>query len=178
VKTYLGVDPGRTGGIAVIEPDGTIRVWPMPAKSERGVDVEAFAEIIRPFASSHVALEWNTARPHEVPDYAFRFGLQTGQLDATMRCHGLKVAHVTPQVWMKQLGLTGKADDPKLYYRMEFIRLHYSYAESLFIGPRGGIQDGPLEALLMAHYLRLITESPFGTKGGRPPPKFRGELAD
>jgi hypothetical protein len=174
MNNYAGIDPGRNGGLALIEADNTIRVWPMPEKQERGVNVEDVIDIIRSWPLGTIAgLEYNMGRPGEVPDYAFRFGLQTGQLDGTLRGLGIAVTHIYPQAWMKRLGLTGKRDDPKLHYRRKLLEKIYPHATRLVIGPKGGVKDGILEAILIAHYHKEISESKIG-RWGRNPPKCRG----
>ena len=172
---YGGIDPGRTGGIAAIDFDGTVKVWAMPRQEQRGVCLPELFDILRSWPNgTAVGLEWNQARPGESPDYAFRFGLQTGEIHAALFGVGFSTILVSPQAWMNKLGLCGKRDDPKMIYRMAFVRDHYPWAEPLFIGPRGGIQDGPLEALLIAHYVKLVRSTPFGAKSGPRQPKFRG----
>lgn len=171
-----GIDVGRKGGISLLDTDsGEIQVWPMPPEQHRGICLSDLHGILSSFPkSTAVGLESNTCRPEEVPDFAMRFGIQTGELRAMLFCQGLETLLVPPATWMNKLGLTGKQHDPDLDYRMAFVKEHYPYAEPLLLGPHGGIQDGLLEALLISHYIKLMRHTPLGKKSGPKPPKFRG----
>lgn len=173
--TYIGIDPGRTGGIVVLQDSGLIFAYPMPATNERGVYVREIVDIFRNVQDTAViGIEWNVAHVDNVADHAFRFGLQTGQLDGIAQALNFEVIHVYPQAWMNKLGLRGKQHDPDLMYRMAWLDEHYPYAKQLVLGPRGGIQDGLLEALCITHYVKLMRITPLGKKSGPPPAKFRG----
>lgn len=175
---FVGIDPGRTGGIGCIGIDQSVRVWRMPPATDRGIPMEQvkdiFASLPRPCT---IALEWNTSRPEEVPDYAFRFGLQTGQLDGLLGGMGIRPSHLTPQAWKAKLGLVGKSHDPdSVQGQLMWKKLYPQYAHLIY-GPRGGVLDGPLDALLIAEYVRIINVSVVG-KWGRRPPRFRGLTAE
>lgn len=178
MKVFIGIDPGRKGAIACIDALSrlpAINVWDMPAEYERGIYLGAMPHGDSEFLDcAIVGIEWNTSRPGEVPDYAFRFGLQTGQLDAWYAAKGYTVKHISPQKWKNYFGLPGKQDDPgSLQGAALWCKLYPQY-KGLIYGPRGGILDGPLDALLIAEYLRQTELSPVGTNGGKRPPKFDG----
>jgi hypothetical protein len=173
---YVGIDPGRTGGIAIIHPDTSVKIWPMPVSKERGINVLETLALWQSCDSEAtiIAIEWNVARIENQSDHAFRFGLQTGQLDGIAQALGFEVMHVSPQAWMSKLGLRKKADDPNLMNRIAIVKEKYPAAEHLLYGPRGGILDGPLEALLIAHYVKLMKQTPLGKFSGPKPPRFMG----
>lgn len=173
--SFAGVDPGRTGGLALISPGNVPKVWEMPKSEERGCDIMAVWDILSQWPSPVVAaLEWNTSRPGEVPDFAFRFGLQTGQLHALLFAKGFQVKLLAPNKWKGRLGLPGKTDDPGSLQGAALWDRTYPPYKSLIRGPKGGIHDGPLDALLIALYLRKEATSGVGWKGGKRPPKYRG----
>jgi hypothetical protein len=178
---YCGIDPGRQGAIALISWDAHFaKSWDMPEEDQRGVDLAGLEDVFKrltvyaPKPSILVGVEWNQSRPGEVPDYAFRFGLQTGQIDGLLRGLGFSVEHVSPKAWKPRLGLTGKASDPGSKVAAWWWEQHYPAHKGLIHGPRGGILEGPLDALLIAEYMRRKGESPVGIKGGPRPPKFKG----
>lgn len=178
---YIGIDPGRKGAIGFISDEGTIiKVWDMPPEQNRGIDLSEWAIIFGDLYNKHVkiALEWNQGRPHDVPDFAFRFGLQTGQIDGWLKAKGYDVVHLSPQRWKPYFGLPGKQDDPHSIVGCELFDRCYPTSGHLVVGPRGGILDGRLDALLIAHYLRTIDQSPVGNKGGKRKPRFLGMTND
>lgn len=175
----IGVDVGREGAFARIA--GTqITIWDMPKSHERGVDLRAVNEVVKTTPPCIVYIEWNTARPLEVPDYAFRFGLQTGQLEALFWARGFDVRHVVPNKWKGDIGLPGKTDDPTSLQGLEFLRREYPCVEvdALILGPRGGIKSGRVDAWLIAHWGLRVASSPVGRKGGKRPPRFIGATAE
>lgn len=173
---YAGIDPGRTGALAVINRDGIPWVAAMPPEHERGINLEELRDVLSGWdvAGTLVALEWNTARPGEVPDFAYRFGLQSGQLDAMLYTMGFTVRHLSPNLWTGKLGLPGKTWAGAIHQRAALWDAEYPAYMGLIRGPRGGILDGLLDALLIAHWLRLTGLSPVGRKGGKRPPRFFG----
>jgi hypothetical protein len=114
-------------------------------------------------------LENNTARPGEVPDFAFRFGLQTGQLWGILYGLGFTVRPISPQRWKGQLGLPGKTHADAIGICARFYDEKFPAFPNLIRGSRGGIQDGPLDALLITYYGWVGETSPCGHMGGKRP---------
>lgn len=176
---FIGVDPGFTGGLALLSADGLIaRVWPMPTtgkRNHRKLDLGYLTGIIRTFPpNSQVGLEWPQGLPGDSPQSMMRFGVQVGQIDALLYAHEFLPEHISPSVWKGRLGLPGKAHDPSSWQGVQYWAERYPSHSGLIHGPRGGILDGLLDALLLAHYLKLGTTSPMGWHGGKRPPAFRG----
>lgn len=178
ITTTIGIDPGRTGAIARIS-EGEVDVWDMPVRreGERGIDVGSFDAILSLTLSPKdavVGLEWNGGRPGEVPDFAYRFGLQTGQIDGLLFGRGYRVEHLSANKWTGKLGLPGKTHSGAVEQRAAMIDLLYPQASPLIRGPRGGLLDGRIDAILIADYMRRGHCTRTGHKGGRRPPVWRG----
>jgi hypothetical protein len=180
ISHCIGIDPGRTGAFAWINLCRSltdVRIWDMPPHGdERGIDLGAVNLMMAewPTGASVIGLEWNTGRPGEVPDFAYRFGLQTGQLDGLLFARGFRVEHLSSQKWTRRLGLPGKTHAGAVQQRADMIDRLYPQASTLIRGPRGGLLDGRIDALLIAHYLRQEHCTLTGFKGGRRPPIWRG----
>lgn len=177
-RTVLGIDVGRTGALASIsQQTGLVRVHDMPAEDGRGINLYDLRLILQEYTASTtlIGLEWNNSRPGEVPDYAFRFGLQTGELHGLAFGLGFKVQKIRPQAWCSYFGLPGKQDSSAMPLRVAVLEKAYPAFSHLLYGPRSGILSGITDALLIAHYLRL-SQTTFGLKGGRRPAIQRGEL--
>ena len=171
---YAGIDVGREGAFALIHPDGGAQVWDMPESIHRGVDLREVQAIMATFpAGVKIALEYNTARPGEVPDFAFRFGLQTGQIEAIAYMQGRIIGRVPSATWTAKLGVTGKSHDPNCKARAHWMDIRYPEYSGMFRGPRGGILDGRLDALLIALYSKSVGGM-FGKFTGRKPPRHFG----
>lgn len=178
-RPVIGIDPGRSGAIALIRSNGrdlTVQCWNMPSHDgNRGIDIRAMLAIMDELdPKALVGLEYNSGRPGETPDFAYRFGLQTGQLEGLFRARGFEVKCISPNLWTGKLGLPGKQHPGAIEQRAAmWDRLYPAYA-GLIRGPKGGIHDGPLDALLISHWLRLTESSPVGKMGGRRPPRWMG----
>ena len=174
---YIGIDPGFTGAIAEISADGkSVRTWDMPVmmrgttKKYRTLDVERlyeiFGDIFRTPVES-VGLENPTTRPGEGAERAARFGRQLGTLEALLylfsKHYGTKIELVAPSLWTGRLGLPGKTEPRWQQPREDILTSYYPDCEPELRGPRGGLKDGRLDALLIAHWLR--TRSAAGMRG-------------
>jgi hypothetical protein len=167
-KFYAGIDPGFSGAISLINAAGTsVRVWPMPITyrgdgdedSRREIDLSGLQTIFRflkRFPDVAVGIEWPNTRPGEGAERSERFGRGKGYLEAFAFLHALEYFKLAPNLWKGRLGLPGKEQDPTskraaaLWDQMQPAR------GGMIRGPRGGVLDGPLDALLIASFLRSV----------------------
>jgi len=165
-ETWIGVDPGFQGAIAVLDNDGQmIWVWDMPLVNRKGrtrqreCDLPALNGIFRAVAScspSPVFLEWPTTRPDEAAEASKRFGVGLGQVEAMSVANGLAIVRVSPNKWKLDLGLPGKknktcsASESRHMACDRAVSLIPNVTAEMVHGPRGGALDGRAEALLIA----------------------------
>lgn len=161
---YVGIDPGFSGAISYINKTATmIEVHDLPVTGEgkkREFDLDGIIGILRRYSflpDTVVGLEWPSTRPGEGAERSERFGRGKGYLHAL--CHALKLRYhlVVPALWKGRLSLPGKTDPTANQQGLALLRTFYSEAEGLVLGPRGGIKDGRLDALLIAHFLRTLS---------------------
>lgn len=104
--SYIGCDPGKSGGIAVIYPDGKASAFPMP-ETERDL-WDLLNELSGLYVDIRAAIEIVGARPGQGVSSMFKFGMGYGALRMAVIASGIPVRHVTPQAWQKALQcLTG-----------------------------------------------------------------------
>jgi hypothetical protein len=182
-KRYLGIDPGRQGALGVIRPGvggqpAIVQVHDMPDEQDRGVNLADLDAILShiPADGTLACLEWPTARPGEVPDFAMRFGQQCGELRALLWARGYETRLIPPQTWTGRLGLPGKQHAGAVVQRAAMWDQRYPHFMAVIRGPRGGLLDGRIDALLIAEFCRGTDAGQVGTKGGRRPPKFFGAV--
>ena len=149
MSTYVGIDPGKSGGIAAIHPD-EVCVYPTPVSGKEYLEQD-MARLIPARNGVKAAIEKQQARPGQGRTSMFTigegYGLWRGMLAALM----VPYVVVQPKDWRKAVGLTGdKADAVALAQRM-----FPSVADQL-VGPQGGLRDGLAEALLIAEYARRL----------------------
>lgn len=96
-----GIDPGQSGGIAILTFTGEIvAVWPMP-ETEHEV-IQGLAEFQARLAV--VALEKVGPMPKQGVASVFKFGRSYGFLRGALTAMLIRVEDVRPQEWQKALG--------------------------------------------------------------------------
>lgn len=145
-KVYVGVDPGKSGAMAIIMSDGTVRF-------EEYTDQLCYRETIREIAGHpySIVVERLFARPGKMSSAKanFELGRCVGELETMFGMLGVGFQSVTPQAWQKEFGISG---DKETHIRM---------ARQLFPGVSLRRTekcktdfDGFADALLMAEYAR------------------------
>ena len=110
---YLGIDPGQTGALALINHDGRlVDVWDMPVVDKR-VSPVLLADIIteldygREFGAKLVAVvEQVASMPGQGVASTFKFGTSYGIVLGVIASRHLETIHVTPAKWKREMGLS------------------------------------------------------------------------
>ena len=99
-KTYIGIDPGKSGGICSIE-DNRLRENKCP-DSVQGM-AELFKDILQDTSPKDVFLyiEKVWAMPHDGKSSIFTFGQNFGQWEGVIASFNIIPIYVTPSTWMK-----------------------------------------------------------------------------
>lgn len=111
---YLGIDPGISGGIALIKPDLSIILVAMPATPGKLWDWLQYAVADKPW-NVHTCIEQVTGYiPSKGPQPGsrmFNFGRNVGNLE--MALYGLKLAprFVVAQTWQRALSISPRGND-------------------------------------------------------------------
>ena len=165
IKVYVGIDPGFTGAIGWIDEDGEhVGVEDLPVikiKKLRQFDLHGLNGMIYKMSRKELAavgLENPTTRPGEGAERCKRFGEGIGMLKALLTAHQIGYECVSPNLWTGRLGIPGKSDDGGKEHNRAGAQLlvtHYPVVEKMVYGPRGGVKDGRLDALLIAHWMRI-----------------------
>jgi crossover junction endodeoxyribonuclease RuvC len=143
-----GIDPGKTGAIAMLYDDGTLYVEDMPV-FDRSINGAAIASILRDFPADHIFIESSNSFGMGRQS-AYNFGQGVGVLKGVMAALDIPYSIVSPARWKNDLGL-GR---DKSAARAAATRLFPRYADK-FLRKK---DDGRAEAALIAHW---------GTKKGR-----------
>lgn len=111
--TVAGIDPGKTGALAILHPDGSAEFFDVPRIVLKGKDKPAWSQWAREWCMAldlalpdMVVIEDIAARPGQGVTSMFTFGRTLGfvhgLVTATTSC---PVHFVTPSVWKAKLGL-------------------------------------------------------------------------
>lgn len=165
-KFYAAADPGAEGAIALMNAAGSgLKVWPMPTNAEREIDFAGLREIYRylkRLPDVLLAIEWPVAWPgafNNVIRDAEVFGRHKGTLEAFAYLHGIESVRLSPVTWKGKLALDGKTRVGANERAAAVLTGLYPATAPLIHGPRGGLRDGPLDAFLMCHWLRVASGS-------------------
>lgn len=149
-----GIDPGKTGALAITYPDGAVMVFDVPTVKLRGKEVPAWMEWQRSWEAAfafagvdQVVIEEVAARPGQGVTSMFTFGRTLGFAHALAVASGASVRSVTPSVWKGKLGLL---NSDKGASREKATAL-YPRKAHLFSRVK---DDGRAEATLLAYYGR------------------------
>ncbi len=111
----VGIDPGFTGAIALLDPDTwELQVHDMPvfpgANGKTETDCHAVGRLlsIPPNGRQIAVLEKVWAFQGQGISSAFRFGDCYGALRMAVIGHGFEIANPTPRTWKKHFGLNAK----------------------------------------------------------------------
>jgi hypothetical protein len=104
VRPILGIDPGVTGGIACLYPDGTIVAEDIPTAGGC-VDVDTLARRIRELAPRLAIIEKAQAMPKQGVVSVFRYGAAFGALCAVTAICEISTHLVSPRKWKTHFGL-------------------------------------------------------------------------
>jgi len=143
VKTFVGIDPGKSGALAVLYPNGSVETQPFNAVN--------YVDVLSGLRGSDVicCVEKVSAMPGQGVVSMFNFGHNLGFIEGVLQANGIAYQLVPPQTWKKEFSLSSdKAKSievcQKLFPKVSLLATDRSRKPS----------DGIAEAVLMAEYAR------------------------
>jgi len=110
----LGIDPGASGAIVLLEDGQPIEWTEMPTTkigTATRVNPAALTDFIASCCCTHVYIEQVHAMPGNGSASMFNFGHSCGTVMGVVGALGLPFTMVTPQFWKKTAGLIGTDKD-------------------------------------------------------------------
>ena len=152
---YIGIDPGKTGGIAILQ-DNKIYITPM-LLAGKDLDVSAIARwiidngIIIGQSRENICacIEKVHSMPKQGVASSFKFGFVTGVMHGIIRTLGIPLHLVTPQAWKKEI-LAGTPKDKDA--AIDFCRRIYPEVNLLATERSRVPHSGMADALCIARY--------------------------
>jgi hypothetical protein len=154
----IGIDPGKSGGLVALHPNGKVVATPMP-DTER--DIWEWFVGIPTEANVIGTIELVHSMPQQSAQSGFTFGRGYGFLRACLYAANISFEDASPQTWLKALGIksgtqkeTGKAAWKKVLKgkAQQFYPSLPIWKEPKSVGKQLAISD----ALLIAEYCRRI----------------------
>lgn len=166
MNCWIGIDPGLSGGVAVIGPRMTAAArTPIIGTEKRTMNLAACGGLLRQYVEANsggafAVIEKVHAMPQQGVSSTFTFGKGYGAWMGILATLGIPYQEVTPQAW-KKLMLEGadKEDKGSSINRAAGL---FPYVNLIPEGCRTP-SDGMAEALLMAEYGRRMYQ---GLKNG------------
>lgn len=143
MKVHIGIDPGKSGAIAVIYPDGSVYAKPFDAEEY----IKLLKELkLRPAVC---CLEKVGAMPGQGVVSMFNFGHNLGFIEGLLQAYSIPYQLVPPQTWKKEFSLSSEKAKSievcqKLFPEVSLLATKRSRKPN----------DGIAEAILMAEYAR------------------------
>ena len=146
---FLGIDPGSSGAIAVIDSErNPVVYWDMPYANKE-LDYWRLSEIlneVKSMGTVQCVIELCQYTPAIKGSGAFTFGKTVGATEATLAFSGIPYELIRPQKWKKEMSLL-KADKSA----------SIALAKKMFPDKAKDFlksKDGRAEAFLIAEYCR------------------------
>ena len=140
---YIGVDPGKNGGIAIIDSDGVIA---FPFSEERLlIELDGIAQEYECICY----LEHVHAMPKQGVSSTFNFGMNFGFIQGVLKAYEIPYELVTPQKWKKEFSCTSDKNTSIEVCKRLFPGVKLKATERCRKD-----HDGIAEALLIAEYGR------------------------
>ena len=143
MKTYIGIDPGKSGALALLTEDGQCTVVPF--------NESAYTAVLKAASgpSSVCCLEKVGAMPGQGVVSMFNFGHNLGYIEGLLQAFDIPYQLVPPQTWKKEFCVTSDKNTS-----IEVCRKLFPHVSLLPTARSRKPSDGMAEAMLMAEYAR------------------------
>lgn len=147
MSVSIGIDPGKTGAIAVMDDDGILCLEQFNV--DKYVDVLSYVGQSTSAKDIKVCVEKVGAMPGQGVVSMFNFGHNLGVIEGILSALRIPYQLVPPQTWKKEFSLTG--DKAK---SIEVCKKLFPWVDLRATEGSRKPSDGLAEALLMAEYAR------------------------
>jgi crossover junction endodeoxyribonuclease RuvC len=113
----IGIDPGISGAIAVMDGNGLFHVADMPTlevmsgkTKKRHISAAGLRDILLDYKHAHVFVERVSAMPGQGVTSMFNFGRSAGIIEGVVVALGMPYTYVSPAVWTKAVGRAAGKD--------------------------------------------------------------------
>jgi hypothetical protein len=149
------IDPGINGSIVLTDGKMFFKQWPMPTLTngkDKSVDFKGVQSILAKVGTVHVYLERALPMAQGMKQ-AFSYGRGFEAVVIAVTLSKLPVTYVEPSKWTKEMH-EGISSDLKAKAKslIAVQRLFPHLVTFLPKKPKGGLADGPIDALLIAGY--------------------------
>lgn len=159
MTTYIGIDPGKKGAIAILSENEPARVFDMPLMPDGTVDARKLFCDIPAAEDDFCILEKAQSMPNQSSSSGFVYGKGYGAILATLQILRIPYMEVRPDIWKKHFSISKKKGGSAILKSAskkiavaKAMALFPQVPKETFYGPKGGLRDGKAEALLLAEF--------------------------
>ncbi|MCP4127757.1 MAG: hypothetical protein GY753_11920 [Gammaproteobacteria bacterium] len=147
MKVWLGVDPGRTGALALIDEGGNVGVYDWMDEEKMFAIIGMWGIIYHIVA---VAMEDTPAMKRDSKQSATTFQQHCGAWKCLIKLSGFDPVMVRPVTWMKRR--IRQKQTPSDKPSLDYVETNYPGVD--LKGPRGGKMDGRSDAICIAEWCK------------------------
>ncbi|MCL8307659.1 hypothetical protein [Pseudomonas putida] len=163
MRKILGVDPGKSGGLSIIDEQlNLIATYPMPTIKVDGkvrVCPKGIQEILVQYDIELAVIELVGARPGQGGVSMFSFGDSYGVARALTEIHAARVIYARPQGWRGFQSLTGLSKEQVAEVAYNVFQAPGIYGRARKDGTKT-IRDGISDSLMIAKYGLRYLDAP------------------
>jgi len=162
VALFLGCDPGAKGAICLLDPSKRIaRFGPAPGgKIPSGVIYKAILgdhmDLIARAAIEEVHSLYGMSAKSNF-SFGWNCGSASTMLEILLDPYNVELERVQPKIWQKVTGVTERKVGKDIKPVVAEVALEL-YPNAVLHGPKGGLMDGRADALMLAHYLFMLSQ--------------------
>jgi crossover junction endodeoxyribonuclease RuvC len=142
---FVGIDPGVSGGIAVVNRRGRV-IWVKRMPATPSELVATMREVPTP---AMVLVEYVRSRPRQASQAVFKFGRGFGRLESAIAAADLPSKFITPKVWQTKMECLTQGDK------------NISKARAAGLFPLHVVTHAIADALLLAECCRQLEVDSF-----------------
>lgn len=148
---YVGIDPGKKGGIAAVDRIGQIvYAVPMP-------DLEKFPAVLSRLKIQLVAIEHAQVFPMDGKSRAFNYGVHFGSLQGALAAMSIPYILVKPRAWQKAVTCSPAYKCPKKRALVSANKIFKKTKSFWLPTTRHSVpHDGMIDSALIAEYCRRL----------------------
>jgi len=155
IPLYIGIDPGKSGAIALITAQCKIlelEDWPGDENTAAGLMWAISERYPEKKYEIVAAIEQVHSMPGQGISSSFKFGTNFGIWRMALAMLAIPFILVTPQKWQK--GLISKDDKMLGKRKGSCVAAARLFPKAELYGPQGGAKDGRADALMIADWRR------------------------
>lgn len=156
MQVFGGGDPGKTGAICMLFQNTLAEHIAFIDMKEHPKDIYYKLASISSGYDVSIVLEKLHGLYRKSVKATFGLGRQVERMELLLIIAGLKYTLLTPKEWQNKINVIRSKQTTAKEDTLTLCKKTYPQYQHLLYGPKGGLLDGRVDALMMAHCAKLI----------------------